>query len=187
MSNTLARSSTLPSGPKGPATATCHLQRASVLSEHQPHTCLILCRAGQCHTHQPLAYVLFGSLHRNTPVHHICQSLHGSGSAHLSVCGWPGVPNLGLLDRLPNAHPVVQPLPHPPWPTPSELGLFRVFTSPITDGRYVFGQPAFLHSLLVRNRNSGRSPTFTAHLRDAIIQLWSWPAGVLLQPTSAVP
>ena len=43
----------------------------------------------------------------------------------------------------------------------------------LSDSRYVFGQPALLHSPPARSRNSYRSPSFTARLCDAATRLRS--------------
>ena len=47
--------------------------------------------------------------------------------------------------------------------------VFHILHRP--DGRYILGQPAFLHSPLVRSRSSGQSSSFTAHQCDAVIRL----------------
>ena len=102
-------------------------------SSHTSHARVILPyaeRASALCTHQPLTCSPFRSLHSHTFVHHTCRSLHGSGSAYLSACGWSSTlvprPSRQAAECPPDRPAAAASLR----PAPSELGSHRFFTGP---------------------------------------------------------
>ena len=120
----------------------------------------------------------------------LCIVTH-SFTTHIDLCtvrvlhasrhaGGPAPWYLGFHDRLPNARPIVQPLPHPCGLLQANWALSDSSPARVTDGQFALGQPAFLHSPPVRCCSPGRSPSFTARQSGAVtraeahvVRLWS--------------